>query len=264
MSLRSNWLDVVDRAFKWADPKNPFAAHTSLRPYMTRVPRETLADPGVPVDREFWLGEVLDDMRREAARKLSPADLADYDRYVASKMADLDRKRIPMLGSKANPPRVHRAQKVVAKLDKDPRPVKPGGVIQGPDQLVRDVLADYLSGRATEVFLILYVNVRNQIVGFNEYAEGSVAGVTVQTSGILRDALVSGAAAFITVHQHPTGDPTPSDDDRELWKRLRAAGELVGIPVLDNLVIGDDGRFFSEGQGMGRVIVSRAASKEGP
>lgn len=170
------------------------------------------------------------------------------------------RSKIPMLG---NPPRVYRAQKVVAKLDKDPRPVKPAGVVQGPEDLVQNVLADYMGGRATEVFLILYVNVRNQIVGFNEYAEGNVSGVTVQTSGILRDALVSGAAAFITVHQHPTGDPTPSPEDRELWKRLHAAGDLVGIPNLDNLVIGDDGAYFSESEGRpSRVIVSRAAASE--
>lgn len=145
-----------------------------------------------------------------------------------------------------NPPRVYRAQKVIAKLDKDPRPVKPQGVVLGPDQLVRDVLVDYLGGRATEVFLILYVNIRNQIVGFNEYAEGSVAGVAVHPSGILREALLTGAAAFITVHQHPTGDPTPSEDDRLLWDRLRSAGNLIGIPNLDNLVLGDDGSYFSQ------------------
>lgn len=171
--------------------------------------------------------------------------------------------KIPMLG-KANPPRVYRAQKVIAKLDKDPRPVKPGGIVAGPEELVRDVLADYLGGRATEIFLVLYVNVRNQIVGFNEYAEGSVSGVTVHPSGILREALVSGAAAFITVHQHPTGDPTPSSDDRELWARLRAAGELVGIPNLDNLVIGDDGAYFSQSEGyVKRVAVARRAAAEG-
>lgn len=171
------------------------------------------------------------------------------------------RPKIHMLG---NPPRVYRAQKVVAKLDKDPRPVKPHGVITGSESLVRDVLADYLGGRATEVFLILYVNVRNQIVGFNEYAEGSVSSVTVHPSGILREALVSGAAAFITVHQHPTGDPKPSDDDRALWERLREAGRIIGIPVLDNLVIGDDGSYFSEGDGyVSRVRPPARSAAEG-
>lgn len=176
----------------------------------------------------------------------------------------MSRSRIPVLGSKANPPRVHRAQKVIAKLDKDPRPVKPAGIVTGPEDLVRDVLADYLAGRATEVFLILYVNVRNQIVGFNEYAEGSVSGVSVHPSGVLRDALVSGAAAFITVHQHPTGDPTPSQEDRALWRRLREAGELVGIPVLDNLVIGDDGAYFSESEGTVKHATPTRRAAEAP
>ena len=259
MSLR-RWTELVDRAHQWADPRQPFGAHTSLRPYIARVPRETVDEQHL-VDRGFWLGEVLDDIRADAAKSLSSAELREYDSYVASRR----RPSIPVLGAKGNPPRVYRAQKVVAKLDKDPRPVKPGGIIQGPEDLVQNILADYLGGRATEVFLILYVNVRNQIVGFNEYAEGSVAGVAVNTAGILRDALVSGSAAFITVHQHPTGDPTPSQEDRDLWKRLRSAGEIVGIPCLDNLVLGDDGQYFSESEGYVRKVqVLRAASKEAP
>lgn len=173
----------------------------------------------------------------------------------------MHKRKIPMIG---NPPRVQRAQKVIAKLEKDPRPLKPHGVITGPDDLVRDVLADYIGGRATEVFLVLYVDVRNRVVGFDEYNEGSVAAVTVNTSAIMRNALISGAAAFVTVHQHPSGDPTPSDEDRALWRRVREASSIIGIACLDNLVIGDDGRYFSEGNGrVAQVMLrSRAASTE--
>ena len=253
---------LAAHAFRWADPNNPFAAHSSLRPFMTMVPKDQIGDP---VDREFWLGEVLDEIHRDAERHLPWEELHAYEWFVSDKMAAMDRGKrikIPVLGKgKPNPPRVYRAQKVVAKLDKDPRPAKPQGVVTGPDDLVRHVLADYLGGRATEVFLILFVNVRNQVVGFNEYAEGSVSGVTVHVSGILRDALASGAAAFITVHQHPTGDPAPSEEDRALWKRIREAGDLVGVPVLDNLVIGDDGAYYSESTGHGHVTLRRRAAE---
>lgn len=172
------------------------------------------------------------------------------------------RTRIPRLGERRNPPRVYRAQKVVAKLEKEPRPAfaRPGAVVRGPEDLVRETLADYIGNSATEVFLILYVNVRNQIVGYNEYASGGTSGVEVHTSGIMRDALTSGAAAFITVHNHPSGDATPSEDDRALWRRLREAGNLIGVPVIDNLVVGED-EYFSESQeesdGIGRTKFRR-------
>lgn len=172
------------------------------------------------------------------------------------------RSKIPMLGAaRANPPRVFRAQKVVAELQKETRPAfRQGSIVSSPENLVKDTLADYLGERATEIFLVIYVDVRNRVVGYIEYGEGGVAGVTVQTSGIMRDALASGAAAFITVHNHPTGDATPSPDDRALWKRIRNAGEIVGVPVIDNIIVGE-GEFFSESQeendGLGRTKFTR-------
>jgi len=58
------------------------------------------------------------------------------------------------------------------------------------------------------------------------------------------DAIKAGATALITVHNHPSGDPIPSKEDREMAKRLNEAGRIIGIEVLDHLVIGD-GRFES-------------------
>ncbi len=154
----------------------------------------------------------------------------------------------------SNPPRVYRAQKVVAKLDKDPRPsLQIGAIVSSPADLVRYTLADYLGGRADELFLVLFLNVKNHVVGYHEFAGGS-SSVEVHPASIMRAAIGSGAEGFITVHNHPSGDPTPSDADRALWERLREVGKLMGVPVLDNLVIGDDGQYFSEMEGKaGRI-----------
>lgn len=150
--------------------------------------------------------------------------------------------------AKANPPRVFRPQKVVATLQKEARPAfARGAIIDGPEELMH-ALIPYMGSRATELFLALYINVRNQIVGYNEYSSGSIAEVEVAASGIFRDALLSGAAAVVTVHQHPTGDSAPSDADRMLWARLDDAGQIVGVPVLDNLVLGD-AEYFSQRSG---------------
>lgn len=149
---------------------------------------------------------------------------------------------------RANPPRVFRPQKVVAQLQKETRPAfHRGAIVTSPRGLVEDTLGEYLGERATEIFLVLYISVRNQVVGYTEYSSGGVAGVEVNASAILRDALTSGAAAFITIHNHPSGDATPSPEDRALWGRLREAGKLVGIPVLDNLVVGEE-QYFSESE----------------
>lgn len=169
-------------------------------------------------------------------------------------------------GKKLNPAaaKVYRLQKVIGTLQRDLAPpnVK-GGVLSSPDQLVGQVLAPFLEDRSAESFVTVFVNVRNKIIGYLEYTMGSATGVSVDVSGILREGLQVGAAGFVTAHNHPSGDPTPSTDDRALWERLRAAGELLGVPCVDNLVVGGDGRFFSESQdGYSRVTVQRRAAAE--
>jgi DNA repair protein RadC len=61
---------------------------------------------------------------------------------------------------------------------------------------------------------------------------------------VFKAALLANAAAIIVAHNHPSGDPTPSPDDAALTARLAAAGEMLGVPLLDHIVIGD-ARYFS-------------------
>lgn len=186
-------------------------------------------------------------------RKHAPDDAED-DSATRFKLIELN----PAPGK-----RTYRLQKVVAKLEKTATPEagKAGLVATTPEGLVEHVLVSFLADRATEAFVSIYLNIRNKILGYTEYTSGSVASVQVDTAGIMRDALAIGAVGIITVHNHPTGDPTPSRDDELLWKRIRAAGELMGIPVVDNLIVGGDGVFYSESlEGTGRVSVPRGAS----
>lgn len=148
-----------------------------------------------------------------------------------------------------NPPRVYRMQKVVSKLERSPPAMlKPGMIVRSPEDLVRNTLSEYLSEKPTEVFLVLHIDIHNKVIGYTEYAAGSVSSVQVDAAGVMRDALLSGAAGVVTVHNHPSGDPTPSQDDRALWNRLRSAGQLLGVPVVDNLVVGEGRKYFSESE----------------
>src|SRR5574337_877642 len=118
----------------------------------------------------------------------------------------------------SNPPRVYRPQKVIGVLQKETRPEFEGSKVIGSPEDVMGAMEDYIGPRATEYFVVLFLNVRNGLVGYTELTEGSTSSVTVHPSGIFREALIAAAAGIVTVHNHPSGDPTPSQDDRALWQ----------------------------------------------
>jgi DNA repair protein RadC len=68
---------------------------------------------------------------------------------------------------------------------------------------------------------------------------GSLDASLANTREVFREAMLGGAAAVVVFHNHPSGDPTPSRDDVALTARLRAAGAVVGIDLIDHLVLGD-------------------------
>ena len=144
------------------------------------------------------------------------------------------------------------AQRVIAKLERAPSPAFPNGLtINGPTDII-NALDAVIGANAHESFIVFFVNIRNKIVGYTQLTEASGFQVQVDVSGILREALACNAAGFISVHNHPTGDPTPSEADRRLWLRLREAGALLGVPNVDNLVMGVDRTFWSQAEEMHR------------
>ena len=74
-------------------------------------------------------------------------------------------------------------------------------------------------------------------------SEGSLGASLVHPREAFRPAVREAAAAVIFMHNHPSGDPSPSSEDRRITARLRRAGEILGIPVLDHVVVGRDGYF---------------------
>lgn len=92
---------------------------------------------------------------------------------------------------------------------------------------------------ATESFYAIFLNAGNKVIGVQEAHRGNLTGVEVHPREVFRPAILGGAASIIVAHNHPSGDVKPSSDDILLTSRLREAGELVGIPVLDHVIIGD-------------------------
>ena len=96
-----------------------------------------------------------------------------------------------------------------------------------------------LRGLRKEQFHILLLDSKNRILRSVQVSEGSLTQSIVHPREVFTQAVRDSAAAVILVHNHPSGDPTPSREDREITRRLKEAGDLLGIRVLDHVIIGD-------------------------
>jgi DNA repair protein RadC len=100
-------------------------------------------------------------------------------------------------------------------------------------------LAPRISWREQEQFMVILLNAKNHVISVEEVTEGTQTSTLVHPREIFKAAIRKNAHAIILVHNHPSGDPTPSREDREITLRLKEAGRTLGIEVLDHLVIGD-------------------------
>jgi DNA repair protein RadC len=95
-----------------------------------------------------------------------------------------------------------------------------------------------------EYFLVLLLDGKNRIIRRVQISEGSLNQSIVHPREVFSPAVKESAAAVILVHNHPTGDPAPSTEDIAITRRLREAGDIMGIKVLDHIIVGD-GEFLS-------------------
>lgn len=101
-----------------------------------------------------------------------------------------------------------------------------------------------------EHFICMFLNTKNQVMAVETLSIGSLNASIVHPREVFRPAIQRSCASIICAHNHPSGDPTPSEEDKQVTARLVEAGSIVGIEVLDHLVIGDR-RFISlKQQGM--------------
>ena len=99
-------------------------------------------------------------------------------------------------------------------------------------------LTAYYAGRAQEEMVVLSLTAKHAIIRHDVAAVGSVSSADPTVADIVRPAIRCGAEAIIVAHNHPSGDPTPSPEDVAFTRRLREAGTLLGIDVVDHLVVG--------------------------
>ena len=117
-----------------------------------------------------------------------------------------------------------------------------GEIFTGSAQ-VADHLQALLAGRTRETFAALFLNGRNALISSDIIFEGTLTQASVFPREIIKVALLKNAASLIVGHNHPSGQTRPSTDDQAITKSLKQACELLEIPLLDHLIIGDG--FFS-------------------
>lgn len=92
-----------------------------------------------------------------------------------------------------------------------------------------------------EHFIIIMLNTKNRIIGKELIAVGSLNQAIVPAREAFKPAIIKSAASIICLHNHPSGDPTPSQEDINLTKRFITVGEILGIDVLDHIIVGTEG-----------------------
>jgi DNA repair protein RadC len=116
-------------------------------------------------------------------------------------------------------------------------------VVRTPQDVANLLMAE-MSLLEQEHLRLLLLNTKNQVLGMPEVYRGSVNSTMVRVSELLREAVRQNCPALVVVHNHPSGDPTPSADDIAMTRKLIEAGELLDIDVLDHIIIAE-GRFVS-------------------
>jgi DNA repair protein RadC len=120
------------------------------------------------------------------------------------------------------------------------RKLRKGSKLTTPDKTnhcLQTLLLDY----PYEVFGTLLLDNRHRVIAFDELFRGTLDGAAVYPREVIAHAIRHNAAAVILVHNHPSGDPEPSDADKRLTQRLKEALGLVDIRVLDHVVVGHEG-----------------------
>jgi len=121
------------------------------------------------------------------------------------------------------------------------RIAEPSGPLNGPEAVARHYRN--LQQYDRERLVRLDLDNRNRLIGEETVSIGTADAALVSPREVFKGAILNSASRIIVLHNHPSGDPQPSDEDRELAVRLRQVGELLAVPLIDFLIIGEDGQY---------------------
>jgi DNA repair protein RadC len=104
----------------------------------------------------------------------------------------------------------------------------------------KEVCVEYLKDSPCERFVVVLLSTQLQVIGFSEITVGTLDASLVHPREVFRPAILANASAVVIAHNHPSGVLTPSREDHSAFDRLRAAGDVLGIRVLDSIICNDE------------------------
>ncbi len=119
-----------------------------------------------------------------------------------------------------------------------------GGQVRAPHDVAK-FLGERASAEEVEVFYVLALNTQHVITAVTELTRGILNASLIHPREVFRWALAMNAADIVIAHNHPSGDLTPSQDDKNVTKSLVEAGRVVQIPILDHIILGSTSDYFS-------------------
>ncbi len=140
-------------------------------------------------------------------------------------------------------PAIRRVRELVVSYKPLRVPLPVTGTVSGPREAAR-LAAAVLAGTTVEQVLALHFDTKHKLIGIHIVSVGTLDASLVHPRDVFKAACLSNASALIVAHNHPSGDPTPSGEDRALSDRLRQAGELLGVELLDFVIVTDPAEGF--------------------
>lgn len=180
-----------------------------------------------------------------SVREVAESVLREGTLEALAKIPAPDLKRFRGLGAA-------RAAQLLAALEIGRRVHGRAGLAEKPIRTPQDLLplVEHFGHARKEHFVAVFLNTRHRPIAVEVISVGSLATSIVHPREVFRPAIERGAAALLLVHNHPSGEVSPSEDDLDITQRLVRVGETIGIEVLDHLILGSGPPFSMREAGL--------------
>jgi DNA repair protein RadC len=113
---------------------------------------------------------------------------------------------------------------------------------------IATLILEYIGDADREHFVIVMLSTKHKVIGIHTVSIGNLSASLVHPREVFKAAILSSAAVLILAHNHPSGEVTPSQEDKDMTSRLQECGELLGIKILDHVIVGDSYYSFADNQ----------------
>ena len=138
-------------------------------------------------------------------------------------------------------------REVCVRYKKSDIAIERGELFRGSEQVVKAFRSQALE--PVELFRVVFLDGKNRMLFFEDVARGILTSCLVHPREVFFTAVQLRCAGIITIHNHPSGDPAPSIEDREITRRLREAGKILGIKFLDHIIVSEESHFSFADEG---------------